>query len=127
MDATPICVDPCNAKQNMPIEWILGKQISQVAMSRLPLHLEVMLSHAVPDPVPPHVHGLGLALGAGGIGHRICAGVVRDEQGGFLGVPEVVKCVALALAIMAVGKEAAIFGFSRGGLDTTPSLGWGLW
>ena len=37
---------------------IFGEQISQVAMSRLPLHLEVVLSHAVPDPVPPHVHGL---------------------------------------------------------------------
>jgi hypothetical protein len=35
-----------------------------------------------------------------------------------LGVPNVVKCVALALTILSISKEAAIFSFSRGSHDT---------
>ena len=67
---------------------VLGEWVSQVVFARAIVNEELVLSNAVFEPVPPHVHGFGPLLFHGAIGKPFRSSVVDLHWGGWLGMSE---------------------------------------
>jgi hypothetical protein len=92
--------------------WII---IGTVGSAAFPLHVELALTNAVPDPIVSHIHGLGAALLDAVISNAAVGAIVGDDRGWRLGVAKFVQGDALGDSFFSVVKESRKLGFSDAG------------
>ena len=93
------------------------KVVGNVNASRYVADKELQLSNAVPKPVKPHVARLGELLLDGPVGKSDGDLVVTVDDGGTLGVAEVVQNLSLAGRELGSAEGAGVFRLLHGGAD----------
>ena len=94
---------------------VLGEVVGQVVHAWLPFDGEQIQVHLIPDPVVPHVDGLGLFLFHGAVGDADRTRVVTDDERGLLLVAKVGENVTDTGGFAANEKEGCILGLSGRG------------
>jgi hypothetical protein len=95
---------------------VLGVIIGTVCPAAFPANVELALANAVPDPIVPHIHGLGAALLDAVISSNAAGGaIVGDNWGSRLGVAKLVQGDAFGDSLFSAVEESHELGFSDAG------------
>jgi hypothetical protein len=72
--------------------FVLGEWVCHVGDARAEIHQELALSHAILQPTPSHIHGLGSLLLDGVICETFSSGIVYLHGGRWLIVAQFAQC-----------------------------------
>eukprot|EP00957_Ditylum_brightwellii_P059839 4542915-Ditylum_brightwellii.AAC.1 len=87
---------------------VLGEEVTKVIFACCPVHQEMLLCAVVFDPIEAHIDCVCLVLGYCGVDNPTCFGVIRHDQGGWLGCLILVSASLRSLPFLMLEKRSPI-------------------